>query len=437
MRGAGRDLGKTNGRGVWRLASLARIGLVAWIVLRALVSFVAHSIGARLGGRRRGEFELGECITSTFETLGGGFVKIGQILSTRSELPEELATPLRRLQDSIAPFPAAVAKSTIETSLGCSIETIFSSFDPRPIGSASIAQVHRAVLRSNGAEVAIKVRRPKITSTIGIDTKVFVFLSQILAYLPPLRRIPFVEATKQVATTVEAQTSFWLEADRHRQFSALFDSGVPVRVPRLVDEYCTDEILVMEYFPNLVRITDSTLDDTTHRNAVIAGLRGLYRMLFMQGLVHCDLHPGNILVGRDGSVVIVDFGFSTAMAPSERTSFARLFLSIAMNDGATAARIVRETALRIPPDLDQPAFEMEIRNLISQSSGLSAGEFLVSSFVRSLFRIQRKHSIYGSPDFTLAILSLTVYEGIIRHRCADLHFQREAVPILFASLQRS
>jgi ubiquinone biosynthesis protein len=423
------------GREFWRFSSLARISGVAAILLRSLVWFLAHSASARLAGRHRGLIELGECIASTFESLGGGFVKIGQILSTRPEIPEELTTPLRRLQDSMAPFPAAVAQTMIEGSLGCSLSTIFRSFDPRPIGSASMAQVHRAVLLSTGAEVAVKVRRPNIARTISVDSRVFVALSRIISCLPTFRRIPVVEATQQVALTVEAQASFWLEAERHRQFAALFESGVPVRVPRLVDEYCTDEVLVMEYIPNLVRITDPSLDEATHRNAVIAGLRGLYQMLFNEGLVHCDLHPGNVLVSADGVVAIIDFGFSTAMRPSERAAFARLFLSIALNDGATAARIVRDTAMRMPPELDRATFESEISDLISRSSGLQAGDFLVSAFVTSLFKIQRKHGIYASPSFTLAILSLTVYEGVIRHRCADLHFQREAVPILFASLQ--
>ena len=415
---------------------LARTGTIAVVLSRTLLLFVLTSVAAKLSRRQYNATQFGETVAAAFETLGGGFVKIGQLLSTRPELPEELTIPLRRLQDSLAPCSAHAVRSVIESSLRLPLETVFSAIDPVPIGSASIAQVHRATLRKNGADVAVKVRRPGVDETIRIDARVFTNLARFLSWLPPFRGIPLQEATREVVTTVEGQASFWLEADRHRQFCELFKSGAPVRVPQLFDEYCTDEILVMEYVPDLVRITDPTLDEVTHRNAVIAGLRGLYRMLFLEGLVHCDLHPGNILVGREGMVVVVDFGFSARMRPSERAAFARLFLSIALGDGVTAAKIVRETALRSPEDLDSASFEREIVELIKASAGQRASDFLVSAFVSSLFKVQRKYNIYGSPSFTMAIFSLTVYEGVIRHRCADLDFQREAVPILLAAIQK-
>ena len=406
-------------------------------MLRAVILFLLRSATARLRGTRYGLNGLGECLTSTFETLGGGFVKIGQVPSTRTDiLPEELTAP-RAPPNAQAPFPAAEALSVIGRSLSVSPESLFHSFDPTPVGSASIAQVHRAVLRGTGAEVAVKVRRPGIERTVAIDARAMVALARAVSWLPPFRRIPLVEAVEQVAQTVEAQASFCLEAARHRRFFALFASGEPVRVPRLLDEYCSDEVLVMEYFPSLVRINAPELDEVTHRNAVTAGLRSLYKMLFVEGLVHCDLHPGNILVGRDGGVVIVDFGFSTLMRQPERAAFARLFLSIALGDCAAAARIVLETAQRTPDDLDREGFEREIGELITRSTGLRASDFLVSSFVNSLFRIQRKYDIHSSSSFTLAILSLTVYEGIIRQRYADLNFQREAVPTLLMSLRKA
>lgn len=427
---------KESRRRIQPVRVVTRTGTIAVVLLWALFLFLLTSIVASLAGRTRGAARLGERISKAFETLGGGFVKIGQLLSTRPELPEEFTMSLRRLQDSLAPFSDQAARSVVERSLRLPLETIFTVFDPIPIGSASIAQVHRARLRQGDVEVAVKIRRPGIEETIRIDARIFTHLAQIASWFPPFRGIPLREATQEVVTTVAGQTSFRLEADRHRQFSELFKSGSPVHVPQLFDEYCSDDILVMEYVPGLVRITDPGIDEETHRNAVLAGLRGLYRMLFHEGLVHCDLHPGNILVGREGMVVIVDFGFSAKMRPIERAAFARLFLSIALGDGATAAKIVRETALRIPANLDNASFELEMVRLIKAAAGQRASEFLVSSFVSSLFKIQRKHKIYGSPGFTMAIFSLTVYEGVIRHRCADLDFQREAVPILLAAIQK-
>lgn len=409
---------------------------VAAIVVRASAALLIRSAVEGLNGTLRPARRIGESLAWIFETLGGGYLKIGQVLSTRVDiLPWDLVAPLQRLQDAVPALSAKEARQVVERTLGQSVDTVFSSFDPHPVGSASIAQVHRAVVRKSGEVVAIKVRRPGINRTVRTDADILCALVRAVSFLPVLRRMPIAESVRQVASSIVAQTSLRCEAEHHRRFLTLFPHGVPVRVPRLLDEYCSDEILVMEYVPDLVKITDPALGRETHRHAVITGLQGLYTMLFLGGMVHCDLHPGNILVGRDGDVVVLDFGFATAMSVSERVAFARFFLSIAFNDGSTATRIVLETALRVPADLDHAGFEREISALVGRSSGLRAADFLIASFVDSLFAIQRKHRVYGSPSFTMAIVSLVVYEGIIRHRCADLDFQREAVPTLLRALQ--
>ena len=417
------------------LLGLVRIFTVAATLVWALVMFLIRSTTARLWGKPLSRFYRGQQTARIFETLGGGCLKLGQILSTRTDiLSEDFALPLQRLQDSLGPFSAQEARSLVEHSLHTSAEDLFSEFDPRPIGSATIAQVHRAVLRDSGAVVAVKIRRPGVDRMIRIDSRIILILSRLVSVLPPLRGIPIVEAMEQITRAVVAQTNFEVEAEHHRRIFTLFASGVPVRVPRLFDQYCTNDVLVMDYFPHVVRITAPELNDGVHRSAVIAGLQALYKMLFVAGIVHCDLHPGNILVDPDGTVVVLDFGFTTVMPLAERAAFSEFFLCIAFNDGPAATRIVLETALRVPVDLDRATFRREIGDLLGVFSGRTAGQFLIAAFVSSLFDVQRRHRVYGSPSFTMAILSLMVYEGIIRHRCADLDFQKEAIPTLLASL---
>ncbi|MCI0590245.1 MAG: AarF/UbiB family protein [Gammaproteobacteria bacterium] len=368
--------------------------------------------------------------------MGGAYLKIGQILSTRYDLfPAELLGPLRRLQDHVRPFSRRECLRILQTAIAHPLEDIFSSFDPIPIASASIAQVHRAILRVSGSLVAVKVRRPDIERAIASDTRILKRLARIFSHCPRFDRIPLFEALDEICASLAAQADFAREAENHRHFCALLDGNEGIRIPRLIDELCSRDVLVMEFLPDLTKLTDSKLEHEPHRRAVITGLRALYRMIFSAGLIHCDLHPGNILVSREGNVVILDFGFVATMGPIERSAFAEFFLSIAVGDGATAARLVRDTALHVQRDLDVYAFEQEICKLINEASGRPAGEFLVAKFVAALFGIQRRHGICGSPSFTMAILSLMVYEGIIRPRWPGLDFQREAIPYVLSALE--
>jgi ubiquinone biosynthesis protein len=159
-------------------------------------------------------------------------------------------------------------------------------------------------------------------------------------------------------------------------------------------------------------------------------------MIFNEGFIHCDMHPGNVLVAPDGRLVILDAGFMCQLDDSTRRSFAKFFLSIAFRDGSSAACIVRETAQCLPPNLNVRDFDDDITSLIKRVGGLRASDFQVAGFVGELFAIQHKHGIYGTNQFTLTILSLLVFEGVAKQRFPDLNFQQEAVPFVMAALAR-
>jgi ubiquinone biosynthesis protein len=176
------------------------------------------------------------------------------------------------------------------------------------------------------------------------------------------------------------------------------------------------------------------LQETDVRRALVEGLRALYLMIFVDGFIHCDLHPGNVLLAPDGQLVILDAGFMVELASETRYSFAKFFAAIAFRDGKAAAAIVRHTAIRLPHELDVAAFDAEIAELIKRVGGLVAGKFQVAALVDDLFAVMRKHRIYGTSQFTLIILSLLVYEGVARQRYPDLDFQKEAIPFVLSAL---
>lgn len=393
------------------------------VLCRAL----AHLLGLGLPGVG-GQARLVDSSAALLQRLGGAFPKLGQILSTRADLVgEELRASLSELQDSVAPLPEHVARELLaKGGLAASLEDI----QLLPVASATVAQVHQAMRREDGQRVAIKLRRPGVRDDLLADCRIIKFFGRFIARLPQMSSIPVNEALREACELLCQQTDFRHERANHERLYALFAESPSVIVPRLHEELCTDEVLVMDFIPDMKKLSDPTLADGKARDALTIGVRALYKMIFEAGFIHCDMHPGNVLVAADGRLVILDAGFMVELSEETRRSFAEFFLAIAFRDGSTAARIVRETALRLPPDLDVATFDADITELIQRVGGLRARDFQVAGFVGELFALMRKHRIYGTSQFTLIILSLLVYEGVTKQRHPELDFQQEAMSFL-------
>jgi ubiquinone biosynthesis protein len=158
-------------------------------------------------------------------------------------------------------------------------------------------------------------------------------------------------------------------------------------------------------------------------------------MIFIEGFVHCDMHHGNLHLLPSGLAALIDFGFVAELKNNDRVKFAQFFYAMATNDGVRCADITFETAFYSPPDLDYEKFEADIVQLVNSVSAKKANEFLVAKFVIGLFDIMRHYRICGTTSFTMAIISLLVFEGIAKEVYADLDFQYEARPyVLQASV---
>ena len=419
-------------RGLVQMRALWVVCVLTWYGIQ----FASRAVGTVLLGRRsRLPGIEGEVLSHICERLGGAFLKAGQLLSTRVDLfHADLVTALGRLRDEANPVALSRLRGALAPLVGETFNRSSVNIDPSPLASATIAQVHIAMLTETQQQVAIKVRRPGIEGLLNADVRYARLFTLLLGRMPWFRKFPIAEATKEVCTALLGQVDFRKEAKMLERFGMLFRDNPKIKIPEVFASRCTDDLIVMEYLHGYRPIPTFRGEPVLARAAVQTGLRALYKMIFNAGLIHCDLHASNILCNDEGRVALLDFGFVSEMTPKAKQDFSEFFLSIAFRDGKTAARIVRETAIRIVKNLDELAFERDMQVLVESTAGRKAGDFQVAGFVFELFQIQRRHGIYGSPNFTLPILSLLTYEGMIKDIYPDIDFQQEAVPFVLASL---
>ncbi|MEK6408075.1 MAG: AarF/UbiB family protein [Acidobacteriota bacterium] len=395
---------------------------------------ISHMVFKRKSATARA---AGEVLPKLFESLGATFIKIGQILSSRPDLlPPEIIGPLSRLQDSVAPFDSRKIPNLIEQAFGRPIDEIFESIDFTPCSSASIAQVHRARLKG-GEVVALKIRRPGLLRKVESDLYILHCLVKFIELFPAARLVPMRGIAEEFGQAIRDQLDLDLEADNHRRIRRNLSDLKRVVIPRLYDDFCTESILTMEYLDGLMRIDALDFNPSEREEAAALGLQALYRMLFVDGLIHADMHPGNVFFRRGIQFILLDFGLVAKLEDSDLTDFAHFFLGMATNNGKECARIVHETATFQAANYDRSKFESEMVKLIGRHSSKIARDFEVTQFAIELFDTQRKSGIRGSTKFTMAIVSLVVFEGIAKQVYPDLDFQREARQFIPAIMSRA
>jgi ubiquinone biosynthesis protein len=421
----------TRGRSARRVTVVRRAG-----ALGRQVTIAAARLGLALAWHalaRRPEPEgavVGRTLAALFRALGPTYVKIGQILATRQDLlGEEVVRELDPLQDRLPPAPFAAVARSFRAELGLELPDVFTELHRRPIASASIASVYRGRLH-DGRQVAVKVRRPGIVERVAADLRLLELGASAIGRLPAFRSVPIRVSLDEFAGCVRRQLDFRAEADAARRVRALLSSQPDVVVPALVDRYCSASILTMKLVPT-GRVDGG---GGKSRQALLTALRALYLMIFVEGLVHCDLHRGNLHLLQDGRAVIVDFGFMAELPDAVRRKFAEFFFAMAANDGPRCAQIVVDTAEFLPPDLAYPEFEAELSEIVARAAGARVRDFRVADFVLSLFDLERRYRIYGTTAFTMAIVSLLVFEGIAKSVDGELDFQQEAAPFLARAL---
>lgn len=369
------------------------------------------------------------------EELGPTFVKFGQILSNRSDLlPAELIVEFAKLQDNVPPFPGAVARKVLETELKKSTDILFSSFEPEPFASASMAQVHKATL-PNGQKVALKIQRPDIHALILEDIRVMYTVAGILE-----RRFPTIRPFDPLGLVRHFEESILKELDfihesinAQRFYHNLVNDPSPVGAtcPKIFPELTTQRILTME-FVNGIKISnyDELLRSGHDRNIIAEKLAKSYvKQVFEYGFFHADLHPGNILVLPNGDLSYLDFGLMGSIMQRDIEMFGRLFIAVKEKDIKTIIRALQQMSGDFTIK-EMRAFEFDISEFVNRYSVSSLHSNEMSVVLMEMKDIIVRHGLKVPSHFFLLARSMVTVEGVIHNLDPKLDLMTLARPYM-------
>lgn len=409
-----------------RIAIISRFTVLLFVLLKALSYLAFLSVAKSLKLIHSKTDIQGLALRLLLEESGPTFIKIGQLLSSRTDvIGEGIAAQLSRLQCQVKPISGKEAISIIESSFGKPLKSLFEEFSTTPLACGSIAQVHLAVW--NGQTVAVKIQRPNLQRKIKQDFAILHSLSKRIASLPRFQNLPILALVQELESSMISQLDFKQEVLNSEEFRTNFAEHTYIHIP--ATRFWNTDVIVMEYIDKLNEPDVSPLSQAEKNKLSSYGLKMFYKMIFVDGFIHADLHQGNFHFIENG-IVLLDFGFTTRLSPGSRAEFRELFFALATNNGNVCAEVILKTASAFPLDFDAIAFEKAMTKRLNQFSGKAVNDFEVLRFVRMLLEIQREFGIRSSSDFTMTIISLLMFEGILKELSPELDFQQEAIEFL-------
>ncbi len=368
---------------------------------------------------------VAERLRIAFEELGPTFIKLGQLLSSRPDLVTmSYAKEFKKLQDRVPTFPIEQVYQTIEEELGMPVAKIFQDFNPEPIGSASIAQVHNAILM-NGTKVIVKVRRPGIEEQIMLDLNILQGLAKLIEkYVPESKLFDPVGIVDEFAKSITKELDFRREARNALIFRENFKDYKKVYIPYVFKEFTTKKILVMEKVEG-VRIDD--INSIKEKGLDIEGILNIvidmyFKQIFDHGFFHGDPHPGNILVTDDACVALVDFGITGKIDEEFKESYANIAIAIINQNIDKLITEYLKLGI-IPDDIDREKLEKELKDdiedILYPIYAYRIEDIQISELIESIMKVALKHRLRFLPELLLIDKVLIMLEGLTKELCPD------------------
>lgn len=327
-------------------------------------------------------------LASDLEAMGPTFVKLGQLLSTRTDvLPPVYTNTLKRLQDHVVPVPYADIERVVNAELGVRIAKAFSEFSERPAAAASLGQVHRATLRS-GREVAVKVQRPDIRGRIVEDMEVIDELATFVDKHTEMgRRYEFANMVKEFRTSLMAELDYRAEA---RNLTVIHDNLASYErlvIPLPVDDYSTSLLLTMDWLPGraLGSLGPLALLDLDGRVLAEDLFRAYLDQILVDGIFHADPHPGNLLLMDDGRLALIDMGMVAQVSSRIQDALIKFLLALSEGRGEDASDVLVELGERLP-DFDVATLHRSVDEVVGRSLTLAVKDLQAGATIGQVLR---------------------------------------------------
>jgi ubiquinone biosynthesis protein len=421
------------------LRNALRLVVLARTLARHDALFVFEQSGAplaawlpRLLWRRQVPGRPGQRLARALQEAGPSFIKLGQALSSRSDLlGEQFASDLAELQDRLPPFPRAEARAIIEAELGRPVTELFRAFDDDAVAAASIAQVHFAV-DSDGRDVAVKVLRPGVEAAFARDIDLFFWAAELVeATLPELRRLRPRDSISTLADTVALEMDLRFEAAAACELAENFAGDPSFRVPAVDWTRTAQRVLTTERIGGVKIDERERIIAAGHDpSAVLArAAASFFQQVFRDGFFHGDLHAGNLFVQADGTVAAVDFGIMGRIDRPTRHWLAELLVAFLSRDYRRAAEIHFEAGW-VAADRSVDAFALACRSIAEPILDKPQNEISIAQLLGQLFRVTETFAMEAQPQLLLLQKTMLVAEGTGRKLCPDVNMWFLARPLV-------
>jgi ubiquinone biosynthesis protein len=385
---------------------LKRYKDVAWLLIKYGNSDIVKNAGLDevLGEHRNGEVP-GEAkeLASDLEKLGPAFVKLGQLLSTRSDLlPVTYLEALARLQDNCEPFSFKEVEQIVCSELGVRLSNAFSKFDEIPVAAASLGQIHHALMR-DGREVAVKVQRPSIRESVVQDLDILCEIAEFYdSHTENGRRIRYRAMMDEFRRTVLQELDYRREAHNLKTLKSNMAEFPLIVVPAPIENYSTSKVLTMEFVNGrkITAISPLTLLEIDGPALAKQAFEAYLKQILIDGFFHADPHPGNVFLTSDHKIALLDLGMVATLTPIMQGKLLQMLLAISECRSESVSNIAIEIGERLD-DYDESAVRARINDLVQQNVGANINQMEVGKIVLEITKASAECGMHVPAELTM------------------------------------